>query len=118
MMKRAIMLASVLMITIGLTFATSTPYASIIEIENDARTTITGTVSDANTGEAISGAEVSIPAADVSATTDENGTFALEGLDLGAHTLSVDAEGYAAAEVETEITEEGATVRVELEPER
>ncbi len=116
MMKKAIMLASVMLFSIGLAFATSTPDISA-EIENEARTTITGIVSDANTGEAISGAEVAIPAADVSATTNENGEFTLEGLDLGNYSLSVDAEGYSAAEVEVEVTEDGAAVRVQLEPE-
>ncbi len=116
MMKKAIMLASVMLISIGLAFATSTPDISK-EIESDERTTITGTVSDANTGETISGAEVTIPATDARATTNENGEFTIEGLDLGNYTLSVDAEGYAAAEVEAEVTEDGAAIRVLLEPE-
>jgi hypothetical protein len=115
MMKKGIMLASVLILSIGFAFATSNPSA-ITETENELRTTITGTVADANTEAAIEGAEVTISETRTSATTDASGTFSFAELEAGSYTLSVSADGYETAETRVEVTEEGANVQVELHP--
>lgn len=79
--------------------------------------TLSGTVVDAEMGEGIPGAEVVIEEAGKSTTTDEYGTFTFSKIEKGMYTLTVDAENYAPEEEKVQVTEEGATIEVELEPE-
>lgn len=117
MIKKALIVATALMLSIGMAFATATPEISVTEIDKDTRTMIIGTVNDAETGEAIPGAEVTLTGAEATATTDDYGTFTFEDVEAGTYTISVDADGYAAAEEEVEVSEEGANVAIELEAE-
>lgn len=87
------------------------------ETADMAVTTLTGTVIDASSNEGIADAEVTISDSEESATTDEYGTFVIENLEEGTYTATVDAEGYATAEEEVEVTAEGATVEFVLEAE-
>lgn len=79
--------------------------------------TLTGTVVDAEMMEGIEGAEVTLEETEQSATTDETGTFTFSELEEGTYTVSVTAEDYKTATQEVEVTEEGATIEIQLEPE-
>ncbi len=113
MIKKAIMLASVLILSMGIAFATSN--IETTKSEDNAVAMVTGTVLDANTGEVIPNATVTLTEAEASATTDENGTFTLEGVEAGSYTLTVEAEGYEPAEQTLDVPEEGANVEITLQ---
>lgn len=112
MIKKAVMLVSVMILSFGVAFATSTPDAERTEIATFA--SVTGSVVDANSGEAIPNATVTVN--ETSATTDEYGAFTIEELEAGSYTLIVEAEGYESAEQSVEVTEEGAAVEITLQP--
>lgn len=88
-----------------------------LDVERVSATTLTGTVVDASTDEAIADAEVAVAEADTTIKTDEYGTFTFENLEEGTVTVTVNAEGYSTAEEEVEITKEGASVEFALEAE-
>jgi|GEM_PF-614697 len=86
--------------------------------EKERTATLTGTVVDADMQEGVEGAEVTLAETDQSATTDEFGTFSFTDLEEGVYTVTVSAEGYSNAEEEVEVTENGATVEIQLYPEQ
>ncbi len=110
----------------------------MVTIEPDTVTTVTfeiappetgilsGTVVDAETGEAISGARVSLRSAQESnggmhahhsAVTDENGEFVIEGIPAGDYTAKAVKRGYAPASQDVTITADTETVvTFEMEP--
>lgn len=55
---------------------------------------LTGTVTDKEEGEPLTGAKVRVGA--YSATTNENGAYAFEGLEVGTHNMAVTKPGYQA----------------------
>lgn len=112
MIKKAVMLVSVMVLGIGIAFATSNPDREKVETATYA--SIAGSVVDANSGEVIPNATVTLN--ETSATTDEYGAFIIEGIDAGSHTLTVEAEGYEKAEQSVEVAEEGANVEITLQP--
>lgn len=77
---------------------------------------LSGQVVDASTQEAVSGAQVTLQGKDKEATTGEDGSFTFESLSSGTYTVTVTAEGYQDWEQDVEVTEQGGTVQVELEP--
>jgi protocatechuate 3,4-dioxygenase beta subunit len=115
MIKKGIMFVSVFALCIGAAFAAS-DLSYISSTDMEARTTITGTVVDANTEAPIPNAQIAVREADASTTSDEAGTFTFVDLEPGTYTLSVSADGYEAAEVRVEVSEEGAIAEVELNP--
>ena len=115
MIKKTAMLAGVMILAFGIAFATSTP--DITTTDNKHATAITGTVTDANTGDAISDAEIVLGDTETKATTDEYGSFTIEEVEPGAYTLTVSADGYENTETEVDVAEDGANVAVELTPE-
>ena len=74
--------------------------------------TVSGTVSDAQTGEALLGAQVFVKGTFVGTTTDDNGAFSLD-VETGA-TLVVNYIGYKSQEVG--VSEGQALLSVQLEP--
>lgn len=113
MLKQGIMFASVFILSIGMAFASSNPNV-IIENEAEARTIITGTVTDASTEAPIQNAQITLDGTDTSTTTDESGTFRFADLEPGTHALTVSAEGYEDSTARVEVTEEGANVQITL----
>lgn len=85
-------------------------------LEEQDEYTVSGTVTDAVTGEGIADATLLIVEdANVEAvTTDENGSFTITAYE-GVYTLKVLARGYHGAEVEADFTSDG-TINIELEP--
>lgn len=83
---------------------------------DEIQATITGTVVDASSGEALEGVEVTLAENDQSATSDSEGNFAFEELEAGTYTLSASADGYEDWEESVEITEEGGSISIELQP--
>lgn len=112
--SKAIMIIATIAISTSMLIASTNVQA---DTEDMAATTLIGSVIDASTDEGIAGAEVSVADTDQFATTDEYGTFTIENLEEGTHTVTVDAEGYSSAEEEVEITAEGASVEFVLEAE-
>lgn len=116
MFKKAIMLTSVMILSIGIAFATSNTATS--ETANESYAMITGSVVDATTGEAVSNATVELVETEASAITDEYGTFVFEEVEVGTYTLSIQADGYQTAEQSVEVAEEGANVEIAVQPEQ
>lgn len=115
MIKKAVMLVSVLVLSIGIAFATSNPNVETAETATyNTYASLTGVVIDANSGAIIPNATVTLN--ETSATTDENGAFTFEEVEAGSHTITVEAEGYETAEQALEVTEEGANVEIALQP--
>ena len=81
--------------------------------------TITGTVTDARTGEPIQGATVSVEETDppLSAETDDSGAYRITGVSTGERRTTASAEGYESETIEAEVTgSEGASIDFSLEP--
>lgn len=93
---------------------------SDIEVEKNVQETtisLTGTVVDATTREGIPQAQVTLEEAGESTSTDEYGSFYFSELEVGTHSLSVEAVNYRPAQERVEVTEEGATIEIQLDPE-
>jgi len=86
-------------------------------LNTDSELTLTGIVTDVESNEGIAGAEVVLEENEQSTTTDRHGTFSFIELEEGTYTVTVEADGYQSTSEETEITEAGATVSVDLVPE-
>lgn len=94
--------------------STSTANFTLDEIEQN---TISGTITDESTGEAIEGATV-ILVEDANITpvqTDANGNFALTAY-VGTYTLKVIARGYHGKEIPVSLTGELSPISISLEP--
>ncbi|MFW6192090.1 MAG: TonB-dependent siderophore receptor [Gemmatimonadota bacterium] len=76
--------------------------------------TVSGTVAHAETGEALSGVEVTITGTDLGSLSREDGTFTLGDVPAGRHTLRASRVGYNSAEREIRVSA-GRTVRVQIE---
>ncbi len=87
--------------------------ASSAEDDRDLRGTIVGTVTDAQRGQPVRGAQVRVEGLSKRATTDRQGTFRLESVPPGQHTLGVRAPGYRQATQSVRVAA-GDTVRVTL----
>ncbi|MEX2531888.1 MAG: SusC/RagA family TonB-linked outer membrane protein [Gemmatimonadota bacterium] len=71
--------------------------------------TVTGTVTDAESGQTMAGAQVFIPATEQGVLTGSNGTYAIPNVPAGEHTVQVQILGYARMEQTVNVTA-GATV--------
>ncbi|WP_339262063.1 S8 family serine peptidase [Solibacillus sp. FSL W7-1472] len=94
--------------------STSTANFTLDEIEQN---TISGTITDESTGDAIEGATV-ILVEDANITpvqTDANGNFALTAY-VGSYTLKVIARGYHGKEIPVSLTGELSPLSISLEP--
>lgn len=89
-----------------------------IVISGDSTYTIAGTVVNAETNEMISDANVEVEDSDMSATTDDNGAFTIEGLSQGSYTLKVSAEGYKESEVKVNVGDETQKMVIKLTSEK
>ncbi len=79
--------------------------------------TVTGTVVDAETGEALVGAQVSIPALGLGVLSRAAGRFVLPGVPAGTHELQVEQIGHATVTTTVTVTD-GETEFVEILLER
>jgi len=75
--------------------------------------TVTGQVTDED-GNPIAGVTVTIPGTDITAMTDENGWYVLEGVPEGEHTLEISHPDYGTQEVDVSVNE-GETETAETE---
>lgn len=76
-------------------------------------TTIFGTVVDADTGQAIAGATVTVDAGGLSATTAADGTYRIQGITALNFNLSTSASGYLSATTSISLVEP-AVLRVDI----
>ena len=72
--------------------------------------TVTGTITDATSGQPIGDASVSLAGTDLSRATDLAGRYLLGGLPAGVYTVRVRAVGYGTGEQEVTVDEEGTQV--------
>lgn len=86
-------------------------------VTNNQVATLSGTVTDGTTGEAIQDATVTLSETGESTRTDENGSFNFSNVEPGSYSISAKASGYQTAEETVEVSEEGGPVQISLEPE-
>ncbi|HWL11985.1 MAG TPA: carboxypeptidase-like regulatory domain-containing protein, partial [Ureibacillus sp.] len=91
--------------------------AANFTLEELPQNTVTGTISDAQTGEPIAGATLLLveDANIVPVTTDESGSYTLTGYE-GNYTLKIVANGYHSQELMVSIDADGAVADAALEP--
>lgn len=77
---------------------------------------LSGQVVDAATQESVAGADIALHGEGKETTTDEDGSFSFEELEPGTYTVSATAEGYEDWEQEVEVTDQGGSIQIELEP--
>jgi|GEM_PF-2137808 len=75
-------------------FANTPDNVHQVIVKADSSQTLTGTVVDATTGKAVSGATVQLEGSDNSATTDSSGNFELDDVSSGDYNIMVTADGY------------------------
>lgn len=109
--KKEILL-SALALMLGI-FMISTP---AVAQEGSESQQLSGTVVDDSTDQGLSGIEVTIEGLGETATTDEEGNFSFDNLQMGTYNVVVEAEGYETWEKEVEITEESQTLDIRLKP--
>lgn len=81
-----------------------------------AQGTVTGTVSEAGTGEPISGAQIVIAGTNVGSLTNSQGEFTVPGVPAGVQTVRVTRIGYSAASQSVSVSDGGtATANFALE---
>lgn len=107
--KKILFSALILMLGLAM-FSTET----IAQEQTEAN--LSGEVVDASTQEAISGVQLTLEGADKEATTSEDGSFTFEMVNAGTYTLTATADGYEDWEKEVEVTEDGDSMTIELEP--
>jgi hypothetical protein len=112
MSKKGLVLAGILVFCIGIALAAATN-ATFNEVA-ETRAMITGTVSDAETGDAIADAEVNIPELEASTITDENGSFSFYGIGTGSYTISVSADGYQSYSEVVRVNDEESTFEIDI----
>jgi beta-lactam-binding protein with PASTA domain/protocatechuate 3,4-dioxygenase beta subunit len=71
---------------------------TILNISFTSGSTLTGHVTDANSGADVNTAAVTIEETGKQATTDDSGNYTIEGINAGLYTVSVSASGYADAQ--------------------
>lgn len=96
---------------IGL-FSAATEPVLYAQAQSDAK--IVGSVIDAETGEAIIGANVLLEGTTTGAATDLDGKFTISGVKPGIYTLVVSVISYAKKRITDLLVEEGKTVRIDL----
>lgn len=84
-----------------------------IEAQNSGR--VMGKVTDANSGEALPGANVTIQGTDVGTATDRYGVFRLEKVPLGTQNLVVSYVGYDSKTTEINLTSSTRVVNVDVQ---
>lgn len=81
---------------------------------------LTGTVTDASSQEAVTGAEISVESVDTGksdqTTTGKEGQYSFKNLKPGMYIVTVKAEGYQDWQQETQIKEKGTTLDIMLKP--
>ena len=97
------------------TFATS-PNQNNIVVKADTSQSLTGTVVDANTGKAVSGATVTVEGQNQSATTNSDGTFKIDGVSAGNYQISVTANGYKDFEGKITVGTQMQPLNIKLTP--
>lgn len=70
--------------------------------------TVTGTVRNATTGQALAGAQVTIPTLGAGIMTNSVGRYVLPGVPVGTHTVEVQYIGYTTETAEVTVTDGGA----------
>ena len=88
------------------------PHVSAQEPEHEGE--IEGVVRDAETGEPLAGAQVSVVGSGTRAVTHGDGTFHLTGIAEGSYTLRADRLGYRGATIEVTMGDESVVVLIEL----
>ncbi len=116
MVKKAMMILTLSVISLCMLMAAKSSDTESNETIRVA-TTLSGTVVDSTTREGIPQAQVILEEAGESTSTDEYGSFFFSDVEVGTHSISVEAVNYRPAQESIEVTEEGATIEIQLDPE-
>lgn len=87
------------------------------EVIRGSVTTLSGVVVDATTREGIPQAQVTLQEEGESTSTDEYGSFHFSDIEVGTHSISIEAVNYRPAQERIEVNEEGTTIEFQLDPE-
>lgn len=90
----------------GIACGTSGPMAS------DDETALIGVVLDQDSYDRIAGATIQLVNDNVTATTNDEGTFSVVGASVGSHDVVIEAEGYSAKETTIEVERGGTRVQL------
>lgn len=93
-----------------------TASASAQDTAPSALATITGVVTNAETGEPVMGAGVALPELGLGAVSQRDGSFAIEDVPSGTHAVRAAAYQYHFVTVDAEVDADGAALDFALEP--
>lgn len=116
MAKKMWLIITVFAIGLFILIAATNPDTESLEINRNATVSLSGTVVDSTTREGVPQAQVILEEEGESTSTDEYGSFSFSNVETGNHTISVNAVNYRAAQERVEVTEEGATIEIQLDP--
>lgn len=105
-------------LVVGLTSMAMTNLPIVDEANTDTTTALTlkGTVTDAETGEAIPNVEVEVEELALTETTDEEGRFEIRDIQEGGiYTIKIDHEGYEKYEETHEVSDQTQTGQTETD---
>lgn len=112
MLKKRVSLPAILALFVGLLFAASTVQAQF----QSQGAIITGKVVDGQSGQPVSGIEVTLEGTDQSSTTNDRGMFSFTELQPGTYTVKVESEGYEPFTQDVEVEDRGKNLNIELTP--
>jgi len=87
-------------------------------VRGDSTYTLSGTIVNAENNDAVSDAEIEVEDSDMSASSDSDGAFTIEGLSQGTYTIKVSAEGFKETEVKVNVGDDMQPVVIKLTPEQ
>ena len=90
--------------------------AFLFSLDAFAQVTVQGTVTDANTGEALPGVNVFLQQTQDGDATDIDGEFEITGVESGTYTIVATFIGYERNETEIQVGNTNVTVDIELQP--
>src|SRR5699024_2969931 len=80
--------------------------------------TLTGTITDAGTGDPLPGVNVFIHDLQQGSATDADGKFTINDIEYGTYTIRATFIGYETYEVKVDIDESTVNLDIELQPDR
>lgn len=88
--------------------------AQIADPQESQEASVSGTVVDASTGDALSGIQVQVEESEETAESNQEGEFSFENLEPGSHTLTVEEDGYEEWSQTIQVSEDGTSDDIEV----
>ena len=80
-----------------------------------AQGSVSGTVTDASTGNALAGANVILDGTSLGAAADANGAYSIENVPAGTYTVTASVIGYESSSQSVSVSDDGATANFSLD---